>query len=364
MQVFRLVLTAAILAFVLVPGAWPQTQPGQALLSPQNRNDRSITAPDEVSAGTLGAAAPTQRQAAGREEPVPPPGRALEPDAVLQRTGAGVTVFVIDTGIRADHSEFGGRVLPGFSVINDGHGTSDCNGHGTHVAGIVGGRQRGVAKQVQLVPVRVMDCAGAGTASGLISALEWVGNNRQGPAVANISVGGISSAPVNAAVAALVAKGVTVVVAAGNKSVDACQAAPANAPHVIIVGATSVEGTLASYSNFGPCVTVFAPGFEVLSAWHTSDKATHTLTGTSMASPAVAGLAALALETLPDASPREVGAFLVDHARQNRTPAGATNAPWSLVGWMASALIGSAQTQTLAVKAMATLSTQPRTMSR
>ena len=291
-------------------------------------------------------------------------GQALDPHAVLKRTGAGVTAFILDTGIRADHSEFSGRVLPGFSVINDGNGTTDCNGHGTHVAGIVGGRLYGVAKQVKLVPVRVMDCAGVGTVSGLISALEWVGNTKQRPAVANVSMGGIASSALNAAVAALVAKGVTVVVAAGNKGVDACKASPASAPNVISVGATAKEGALARYSNFGPCVNIFAPGFEVVSAWHTSDSATKTLSGTSMASPSVAGLAALALETVPEASPLEVATFLIDHARNSRIAESASNAPTGLLAWMSNALAGTADTQTLALKAMATLSAAPGPRTR
>ena len=361
MHTFPVSKAVAALALLLSPLAWCQTPAVQALASVQVKAEAWSA---ESTAHAFATGAPKQRQMEADGAPMDKAWPALEPGAVLRRTGAGVTVFIIDTGIRADHSEFGGRVLPGFSVIHDGKGTSDCNGHGTHVAGIVGGRQLGVAKQVMLVPVRVMDCAGAGTANGLISALEWVGNTTQRPAVANLSVGGIASAAVNAAVAALVAKGVTVVVAAGNHSVDACKASPASAPHVIIVGATNGEGSLASYSNFGPCVTVFAQGSEVVSAWHTSDIATQTLTGTSMASPAVAGLAALTLETYPQASPQEVGTFLVDQAGHNRAGQASTSTPWSLIAWMTGALAGSAQTQTLAVKAMATLSTQPRTMAR
>ena len=200
--------------------------------------------------------------------------------------------------------------------------------------------------------------------SGLISALEWVGNTKQRPAVANVSMGGIASSALNAAVAALVAKGVTVVVAAGNKGVDACKASPASAPNVISVGATTKEGALARYSNFGPCVNIFAPGFEVVSAWHTSDSATKTLSGTSMASPSVAGLAALALETVPEASPLEVATFLIDHARNSRTAESASNAPTGLLAWMSNALAGAADTQTLALKAMATRSAAPGPRTR
>ncbi len=361
MQQFQVSLILATLAMLLSPVALSQTPPGQALASQETAPELSTA---ERSAEPLATMPPKERQVAGGEEAAGKAGQLLEPNAVLKRTGAGVTAFIIDTGIRADHSEFSGRVLPGFSVINDGNGTSDCNGHGTHVAGIVGGRLRGVAKQVMLVPVRVMDCAGVGTVSGLITALEWVGNTKQRPAVANVSMGGIAFSALNAAVAALVAKGVTVVVAAGNKGVDACRASPASAPNVISVGATNKEGALARYSNFGPCVSIFAPGFEVISAWHTSESATKTLSGTSMASPSVAGLAALALETVPEASPLEVATFLVDHARHSRAAEASTNTPWGLMAWVASVLTDSADTQTLALKAMATLSAPPRSPGR
>jgi len=338
MQQFNVSLTLATLALLLSPLAWSQTPSALALASNPSTPDLSMARGEDFFVNA---------------------GLTLEPHAVLKRTGAGVTAFILDTGIREDHSEFSGRVLPGFSVIKDGKGTTDCNGHGTHVAGIVGGRLYGVAKQVMLVPVRVMDCAGVGTVSGLISALEWVGNTKQRPAVANVSMGGAASSALNTAIAALVAKGVTVVVAAGNKGIDACKASPASAPNVISVGATNKEGALARYSNFGPCVNIFAPGFEVTSAWHTSDSATKTLSGTSMASPSVAGLAALALETVPEASPLEVANFLVDHARHSRVAESATNVPMGLLAWMSSALSAAADSQTLALKAMATLSAAP-----
>ena len=343
MQRFNVSLTLATLALLLSPLAWSQTPSALALASTPSTPDLSMARGEDFFVNA---------------------GLTLEPHAVLKRTGAGVTAFILDTGIREDHSEFSGRVLPGFSVINDGNGTTDCNGHGTHVAGIVGGRLYGVAKQVTLVPVRVMDCAGVGTVSGLISALEWVGNTKQRPAVANVSMGGAASSALNTAIAALVAKGVTVVVAAGNKGIDACKASPASAPNVISVGATNKEGALARYSNFGPCVNIFAPGFEVTSAWHTSDSATKTLSGTSMASPSVAGLAALALETVPEASPLDVVTFLVDHARHSRVAESATNVPTGLLAWMSSALSAAADSQTLALKAMATLSAAPGPRSR
>src|SRR6185369_6941614 len=208
-------------------------------------------------------------------------------------TGAGVTAFIIDTGIRADHVEFTGRVFEGYSAIADGRGTDDCNGHGTHVSGTVGGTTWGVAKQVSLRPVRVLDCRGSGTWSGVIAGIDWVANNTAvRPAVANMSLGGGKSTSVNAAVAGAVSKGVTMVVAAGNSSADACNYSPSSEPSALTVGATTSTDARASYSNFGSCVDIFAPGSSITSAWNTSSSATNTISGTSMASPHVTGVAA------------------------------------------------------------------------
>ena len=278
--------------------------------------------------------------------------RPLDSQYTYKQTGAGVTVFMVDTGIRADHTEFGARVLPGFSVVTDGNGTTDCNGHGTHVAGIVGGRTWGVAKEVKLVPVRVMDCAGAGSISGVIAGLDWAANSSLRPAVLNLSLGGGTSAALNAAVAAAVTKGLVVVVAAGNGPGDACANSPASEPTAIAVGATTSTDTKASYSNYGACVDIFAPGSSITSAWHTSTTASTTLSGTSMASPAVAGVAAFALQAHPGATPAAVAKYLVDTASTNKLSSLEAGSPNKLVFSMAGGAPGVITSKTVAVASL------------
>ena len=209
------------------------------------------------------------------------------------RTGSSVRAYVIDTGIRATHAEFGGRVGSGYSAINDGRGTNDCEGHGTHVAGTIGGKTYGVAKQVKLFPVRVLDCEGSGTYSGVIAGVNWVTNNAVLPSVANMSLGGPASQSLDDAIKASIAKGITYVVAAGNSSADACNDSPARVPGAITVGATDPSDYAPYWSNYGSCIDLFAPGENVKSASNTGDTATATKSGTSMASPHVAGVVAL-----------------------------------------------------------------------
>jgi subtilisin family serine protease len=212
-------------------------------------------------------------------------------------SGSGVTAYVVDTGIISNHVDFTSRVTTGFSAISDANGTSDCNGHGTHVAGTIGGSTYGVAKNVRLVPVRVLDCAGSGSNSGVIAGLEWIGRNYVAgtPAVVNMSLGGGISSALDSAVNALISKGIVVVVAAGNSTVDACTSSPARVPAAITVAASTSTDAFASYSNFGSCVDVVAPGSSIVSAWITSDTSAATASGTSMASPHVAGTIALYL---------------------------------------------------------------------
>ncbi|UER54582.1 S8 family peptidase [Kineosporiaceae bacterium SCSIO 59966] len=221
-------------------------------------------------------------------------------------TGAGVKAYVIDTGVRAGHTDFGGRVTSGYSAVNDGRGTDDCNGHGTHVAGTVGGSTYGVAKGVTIVPVRVLDCQGSGTNSGVIAGVDWVTANRSGPSVANMSLGGGASTALDDAVNRSISAGVTYVVAAGNDNQNACNSSPARVPNAVTVGATTSSDARASFSNYGSCLDVFAAGSSITSAWHTSNTATNTISGTSMASPHVAGVAALYLQGSTGASPATV----------------------------------------------------------
>jgi len=229
-------------------------------------------------------------------------------------TGTGVTAYVIDTGIRPSHTEFTGRASIGYDAVNDGHNGLDCNGHGTHVAGTVGGFTYGVAKDVSLVAVRVLNCAGSGTISGVIAGVDWVTGNRQQPAVANMSLGGGASTALDKAVETSIGNGVTYAIAAGNSKKDACRTSPARVSAAITVGATTSTDARASYSNYGVCLDLFAPGSNVTSAWSTGDTATNTISGTSMATPNVAGVAALYLQNNPAASPASVAAALTGTA--------------------------------------------------
>ena len=229
-------------------------------------------------------------------------------------TGAGVSVYIMDTGIRTTHVDFGGRAFGAYTVINDGNGTNDCNGHGTHVAGIVGGSTYGVAKGVTLYAVRVLDCTGWGTYSMVIAGVDWVTQNRTLPAVANMSLGGAASSALNLAVQNSIAAGVVYSVAAGNNGDDACKYSPAGAPEALTAGATSSSDARPSWSNWGSCLDLFAPGVSVLSSYNSSDLATTTMSGTSMASPHVAGAAALFLGTNPSASPSDVAQAIVGSA--------------------------------------------------
>ncbi len=233
---------------------------------------------------------------------------------VYNADGTGVHAYILDTGILPGHVDFGGRVSGGYTAIIDGNGTSDCNGHGTHVAGTVGGATWGVAKNTALVPVRVLNCAGSGSTSGVIAGIDWVAANHVKPAVANMSLGGGASASLDQAVANAVAAGVTFVVAAGNDNLDACNYSPARAASAITVGATTSSDARASYSNVGTCLDIFAPGSGITSAWYTSTTATNTISGTSMASPHVAGAAALYLQGNPGVSPAAVTSALTTNA--------------------------------------------------
>jgi subtilisin family serine protease len=234
-----------------------------------------------------------------------------------EQTGAGVTAYVIDTGIRLDHADFSGRLVGGFDAITSGGSANDCNGHGTHVAGTTGGTTWGVAKGVKLSPIRVLDCNGSGTTAGVIAGVDWLTGNHVKPAVANMSLGGGASTSLDDAVRNSIRAGVTYAVAAGNgdfigRQQPACNYSPARVREALTVGATTSSDAKTSWSNYGECVDLFAPGASITSAWHTSSTATNTISGTSMASPHVAGVAALYLETNPGASPGMVFAAVYD----------------------------------------------------
>ena len=230
-------------------------------------------------------------------------------------TGSGVRVYVIDTGIRTSHTQFGGRASNVFDAFG-GNG-QDCNGHGTHVSGTVGGSTYGVAKSALLRGVRVLDCNGSGSTSGVIAGVDWVTQNHINPAVANMSLGGGASSALDNAVNSLSNSGVPVAVAAGNSNANACNSSPARAANAITTGSTTSTDARSSFSNFGTCLDIFAPGSSILSAWFSSDTATATLSGTSMASPHVAGVAALYKQANPSASATTVRNAIVNNATVN-----------------------------------------------
>jgi len=229
-------------------------------------------------------------------------------------SGAGVTSYIIDTGIYIEHAELAGRAIWGVNYVDTQN--QDCNGHGTHVAGTVAGTTYGVAKKAEVVAVKVLNCAGSGSYAGVISGIDWTANDhiaKKNKATANMSLGGSFSAATNAAVKAAVEAGVTFAIAAGNSDANACNYSPASEPLAITVGATDIgaEGAAqvdirSSFSNFGTCVDIFAPGSDITSAWIGGTTAIRTISGTSMAAPHVCGVATLILEANPTFTPAQV----------------------------------------------------------
>ena len=242
-------------------------------------------------------------------------------------TASGVHAYIIDTGVLLTHTQFTGRMGNGYDAVTSGGNANDCNGHGSHVAGTIGGTTYGVAKGVTIHPVRVLGCTGSGSNSGVIAGMDWVANNHIKPAVANMSLGGGASQATDDAVARMTAAGVTVVVAAGNSNDNACNYSPARAPSAITVGSTTSTDARSSFSSFGTCLDIFAPGSSITSAWYTSTTATNTISGTSMASPHVAGVAALYLANNPSATPSQVTTAIVNNSTPNKVTSPGTGSP-------------------------------------
>ncbi|WP_405642333.1 S8 family peptidase [Streptomyces sp. NBC_00019] len=241
--------------------------------------------------------------------------------------GAGVTAYVIDTGVRITHAQISGRASYGYDAVDGDTTASDGNGHGTHVATTIAGSTYGVAKQAKIVAVRVLDNAGSGTTAGVVAGIDWVTANHSGPSVANMSLGGGASTALDTAVRNSIASGVTYAVAAGNSSANASSYSPARVTEAITVGATTSTDARASYSNYGSVLDIFAPGSSITAGWYTSDTATNTISGTSMATPHVAGAAAVYLAGHTSSTPAQVATALTGGATTNAVTSPGTGSP-------------------------------------
>ncbi|MFI7408993.1 S8 family peptidase [Streptomyces sp. NPDC049627] len=241
--------------------------------------------------------------------------------------GQGVTAYVIDTGVRITHTDFGGRASYGYDAVDNDNTAQDGHGHGTHVAGTIAGNAYGVAKKAKIVGVRVLNNSGQGTTEQVVAGIDWVAQNAVKPAVANMSLGGDVDTALDAAVRNAIASGITFAVAAGNETDNASNHSPARVSEAITVGATTSSDAKASYSNYGSVLDLFAPGSSITSAWNSSDSATNTISGTSMASPHVAGAAALYLADHPTATPAQVGSALTSAATTGVVTSPGTGSP-------------------------------------
>ena len=232
--------------------------------------------------------------------------------------GGQVTAYIIDTGVRISHQDFGGRASYGYDAIDNDMVAADGHGHGTHVAGTVAGTSHGVAKKADIVAVRVLDDSGSGSTSQVVAGIDWVTQNAQKPAVANMSLGGVADDVLDEAVRNSIASGITYSIAAGNSSAPVSSASPARVAEAVTVGATTKTDAMAVYSNYGSGVDILAPGSSITSAWNTGDTATNTISGTSMAAPHAAGVAALYLAGDPSAGPAQVGNALTSAAARDK----------------------------------------------
>ncbi|MFD8492319.1 S8 family peptidase [Amycolatopsis sp. NPDC059657] len=243
-------------------------------------------------------------------------------------TGAGVNVYVIDTGLRVTHTTFGGRAKNGYDFVDNDAVAQDGNGHGTHVAGTIAGSQYGIAKSATVYGVRVLNNSGSGTTAGVVAGIDWVTKNAVKPAAANMSLGGGASTTLDAAVRRSIAAGITYGLAAGNSNTNAGNTSPARVTEAITVGATTNTDARSSFSNYGPVVDIFAPGTGITSSWGTGDTATNTISGTSMATPHVVGIVARYLQNHKTATPAQVQSALVAAATTGKVtglPSGTAN---------------------------------------
>ncbi|GAA0644159.1 hypothetical protein GCM10009535_21960 [Streptomyces thermocarboxydovorans] len=247
------------------------------------------------------------------------------------KAGEGVTAYVIDTGVRITHKDFEGRAKHGYDAVDNDDTADDGNGHGTHVAATIAGARHGVAKKARIVAVRVLDDNGSGTTEQVVAGIDWVTRNHQGPSVANMSLGGAADPALDAAVSKAIASGVTFAVAAGNESTDAGQGSPARVPEALTVASSTKDDAQSDFSNYGSVVDLYAPGSEITSAWNDSDDGTKTISGTSMASPHVAGAAAVYLSANPDATPDAVAKALTGKATPDKISNPGTGTPNKLL---------------------------------